>query len=49
MADELKPVLSRQMEIYAGFLEQTDHEIGRVIDTLADPGAGGHADLLHHR
>ena len=29
MADELKPVLSRQMEIYAGFLEQTDHEIGR--------------------
>ena len=38
MADELKPVLSRQMEIYAGFLEQTDHEIGRVIDTLADLG-----------
>ncbi|MCB0943536.1 MAG: sulfatase-like hydrolase/transferase, partial [Mycobacterium sp.] len=30
--------LSRQMEIYAGFLEQTDHEIGRVIDTLADLG-----------
>lgn len=31
---KLKPVLSRQMEIYAGFFEQVDHHIGRVIDTL---------------
>lgn len=38
MSDELKPVLARQMEIYAGFLEQTDHEIGRVVDTLEDLG-----------
>ncbi|MBW0018192.1 MAG: arylsulfatase, partial [Mycobacterium sp.] len=36
MPDELKPVLARQMEIYAGFLEQTDHEIGRVIDAIQD-------------
>jgi len=34
MSDELKPVLSRQMEIYAGFLEQTDYEVGRVIDAI---------------
>ena len=34
--DDLKPVLSRQMEIYAGFLEQTDHCMGRVVDTLED-------------
>ncbi len=33
---EMKPVLARQMEIYAGFLEHTDHHIGRLIDTLAD-------------
>jgi arylsulfatase len=26
------------MEIYAGFLEQTDHEIGRVIDAIGDLG-----------
>jgi arylsulfatase len=39
MPAELKPVLSRQMEIYAGFLEQTDHEIGRVVDAIADIGA----------
>lgn len=38
MADELKPVLARQMEIYAGFLEQTDHEVGRVVDAIADLG-----------
>lgn len=38
MPAELKPVLSRQMEIYAGFLEQTDHEIGRVVEAIADLG-----------
>jgi arylsulfatase len=36
MADELKPVLARQMEVYAGFLEHTDHHVGRLIDALAD-------------
>ena len=38
MPDALKPVLARQMEIYAGFLEQTDHEVGRVIDAIEDLG-----------
>lgn len=38
MPAELKPVLTRQMEIYAGFMEQTDHEIGRVIDAINDLG-----------
>ncbi len=32
----LKPVLARQMEIYAGFLEHTDHHVGRLIDALRD-------------
>jgi arylsulfatase A-like enzyme len=36
--DELKPVLSRQMEVYAGFLEHTDHYIGRLVDALGDLG-----------
>ena len=36
MPDDLKPVLARQMEVYAGFLEHTDHHIGRVIDALAE-------------
>jgi arylsulfatase len=36
MPDGLKPVLARQMEVYAGFLEHTDHHVGRLIDALAD-------------
>jgi arylsulfatase A-like enzyme len=36
MPEELKPVLARQMEIYAGFMEHTDHHVGRLIDTLED-------------
>jgi arylsulfatase A-like enzyme len=32
--DEMKPVFARQMEVYAGFLEHTDHHIGRLIDAL---------------
>jgi arylsulfatase A-like enzyme len=38
MPAELRPVLAREMEIYAGFLEQTDHEVGRIVDTLEDLG-----------
>jgi arylsulfatase len=38
MPDELKPVLRRQMEVYAGFLEYTDHHVGRLVDSLADLG-----------
>jgi arylsulfatase A-like enzyme len=34
--DDLKPVLSRQMEVYAGFLEHTDHHVGRLMDALED-------------
>jgi arylsulfatase A-like enzyme len=36
MPAALKPVLARQMEIYAGFLEQADHHVGRLIDMLED-------------
>ena len=36
--DDLKPVLARQMEVYAGFLEHTDHHLGRLVDALDDLG-----------
>ncbi|MEU4412919.1 arylsulfatase [Nocardia salmonicida] len=39
MSDELKPVLERQMEVYAGFLEHTDFHVGRVIDAVESIGA----------
>ncbi len=38
MPDDLKPVLARQMEVYAGFMEHTDHHIGRLFDALEDLG-----------
>ena len=50
MPDDLKPVLARQMEVYAGFLEHTDHHVGRLVDALEDLGdPRRHARLLHHR
>jgi arylsulfatase A-like enzyme len=34
MPEALKPVLRRQMEVYAGFLEYADHHVGRLLDSL---------------
>ncbi len=34
MPAAMKPVLRRQMEVYAGFLEYTDHCVGQIVDTL---------------
>jgi arylsulfatase A-like enzyme len=34
MPAALKPVLTRQMEVYAGFLEYADHHVGRLIEAL---------------
>ncbi len=39
VADEMKPILARQMEVYAGFLENTDHHIGELLRR-----ARGHED-----
>lgn len=36
-ADE-KKMFAHQMEVYAGFGEHTDHEIGRLYDAIADLG-----------
>jgi arylsulfatase len=38
MPEDLKPVLRRQMEVYAGFFEFTDHHVGRLFDALEDLG-----------
>ena len=37
--DDLKPVLTRQMELYAAFLEHTDHCVGQVVDAIEGLGA----------
>src|SRR5499426_1857229 len=38
MEERLRPVLTRQMEIYAAFMEHTDFHVGRVVDAIADLG-----------
>ena len=50
MPAEMRPILARQMEVYAGFLEHTDYHVGRLIDALAGSGdPRRYAGLLHHR
>jgi arylsulfatase len=36
MNPQLRPVLEREMEVYAGFLEHTDFQVGRVITALEE-------------
>lgn len=33
-ADDLKPVLRREAEVYAGYMEYTDYHVGKIFDTL---------------
>jgi arylsulfatase len=32
----MKKVVARQMEVYAGFMEHTDHHVGRLLDSLKE-------------
>jgi arylsulfatase A-like enzyme len=36
--DAWKPILRRQMEVYAGFLEYADTHVGRIVDALEELG-----------
>ena len=38
LSPDEKKVASRLMEVFAGFMAQTDHEIGRVIDAIRNTG-----------
>lgn len=38
MPEDFKPFLRREMEVYAGFMEYTDHHVGRMIDGLKKLG-----------
>jgi arylsulfatase A-like enzyme len=38
MPEKLKPVLRREMEVYAGFLEFTDYNVGRLLESLKSLG-----------
>jgi arylsulfatase A-like enzyme len=38
MPKDFKPVLCREMEVYAGFLEYTDYHVGKLVDALEKLG-----------
>jgi len=38
MPEDMKPILRRQMEVYAGFMEYTDHHVGRLIEGIEKLG-----------
>jgi arylsulfatase A-like enzyme len=38
LSDEEKALFSRMAEVYAGFSEYTDHQVGRIIDYLDESG-----------
>ena len=38
LADDQKRLFARQMETFAGFAEQTDHEVGRLVQAIEDMG-----------
>jgi arylsulfatase A-like enzyme len=38
LTPEEQKLFAREMEVFAGFGEQTDHEIGRLVDAIAETG-----------
>ena len=38
LADEKKKLYARQMEVYAGYQENADHNVGRLLDALEELG-----------
>jgi arylsulfatase len=38
LSDDAKRMYTREMEVYAGFIEQSDHHLGRVIDFIDELG-----------
>ncbi len=36
MPADMKPILAREMEVYAAFLAHTDHHVGRLVDKLEE-------------
>ena len=47
MPKAFKPVLCREMEVYAGFLEYTDHHVGRLVDALEKLGVLEHTLIYY--
>lgn len=44
---EEKKLFARQMEVYAGFAEQTDYEIGRLVKAIEDLGVADNTLIVY--
>src|SRR5438270_4148100 len=44
---DVKKVYSRQMEVYAGYQENTDHAVGRVVQAIEDMGLGHNTLIIY--
>jgi arylsulfatase A-like enzyme len=44
---EYRKLITHQAEVYAGFLEQTDHEVGRVLKAIEDEGKSDNTLILY--
>jgi arylsulfatase len=47
LSAEQKKLMARQAEVYAGFLEQTDYEVGRVLRAIQDEGKSDNTLVLY--
>jgi arylsulfatase A-like enzyme len=45
--DRYKPVASRLMEVYAGFLAHTDAQVGRLLDAVEELGQTGNTLVIY--
>jgi arylsulfatase A-like enzyme len=44
---EVKKVYARQMEVYAGYQENTDHAVGRVVQAIEDMGLATNTLIIY--
>lgn len=44
---EVKKVYARQMEVYAGYQENTDHAVGRVVQAIEDMGLADNTLIIY--
>ncbi len=47
LSAEQKKLMARQAEVYAGFLEHTDYEVGRVLQAIKDEGKADNTLVLY--
>jgi arylsulfatase len=47
LSADTKKLMARQMEVYAAFLAETDHEVGRVLQAIRDEGKGNNTLVLY--